>query len=1646
MFRASKRSEELSDDLTQGDIGFDGFPVSLNYFTAVPNLSAISNSKFAVVFKSLMKKDAITKEKSLNDLGSLIGEEKEYVIHNEAIVIAWIQLYAKLSIDNSRNIRILSHQIQAQFLGCLGGKSFSRFLRSSISSWLQGLFDGDKAVANASYKSLYESFRSDQKISTQIWRTFSDSILRYVDTVVSFENFKTLSDQRHTSKEDSIAKYERVLDGCIMMLHKLLTLVNEGEMNENENIDFNLLEGILCLEKLWDNLSVLSESDTLNSHLINSLLSLIQVLFSNSSNSESENLLASKLTNIKSIYKLVSRKFIKHVKLKSHKESSIDFLYSSFIVSFWITLDCLTKFPLISNVKIKRNIWQLGGSKGYSRLIRYMKLGYCRSSPLYYVALTRFLKTLSRTTGREQREDEIVVNFSSCSQLELFVFEIIIPQYDKIVDSNTKLACLNCITEIFKCFGPRITPDQKGSYVYDLSKLVDHLVMTTFNTLKRPVSKEIFRNFGLFLDSNFSEKEIEKALEETYYELTMVLFRGTCKLPSDSKMIVYESFILNVLELMSHIEKHKHLVKSLLSGTISLLESKDIFKSARRKIEFLAFFLIGIVNYFSASELRLVLEAEPLFSTINGFIEEDFINLPFELIATLIEHKDSLKELHIMPLINEYFSKFSAANPEKTVEFILLCKRSGLISLSTLKAQHERIYTYLIDCSHRKNVSDQQLDLLFSFISDQNIFKNVLTMFLQNQDTESKFLKKFETLQEFPQIYNLGDDLVIPIKQLLSYCYKNIMERSSKHFIKFGFLVLLESSIKSSIFEFVVTCSPGYNFQPFREYLQEAGTNTDLKTIIPLSVLEREIMEYIHDIETGILSIGNPLGYNLFICEGDDSHGFKLRTSPISIGSFCLELLNIPNFDIEDQVMILLMCCMAMQYINDYLFLSSHADLFSHEEEIHEIRSKIMQELMRVLSFTNFRDIFSIFNSPFNDIDHHPASAAIMFYFRLNTLLDSDQNVRYLQSYVARVHKLTLEHLIESEPLFSFKHVSNLNLDYMNSHPIRLAIFATAVLKYLPPGSFDTVRKFVTSEILGVKLNDILGKGVQLLCLSADFLSEELDYDINSIMPPHRLSLIINQFSAWLNLDFSFDVDFVKVRCLLAVLLRSLILNSETVSEKFLKFSYDLIVSNLEMAEAATSLLELRYFTFRLLIAIDGIQKSSRGSLSGNIQKAFLDVLINKDILKFDSDHENQALSVSYALVDRIIETKSLESNNLEAYLLDLYLVFSETTYIPLQKVLASLLNSVILADQQDLVIDYEMKQQSIVEEGETDAADESLNLSIPSTLLDCVHISQKNFEYVTLLDNYRSSRMAWSWFLILDHFKNVSFKMRQEYTRILRKRDLIEIFLDFVFFDCEILDRGFVNGILKKDMKDMDKISADVQDYSFGSVSSLEDIKQELQKLVVHLYYLMLVFLGSDVRSWFNKVRDLQAKLKIEKFTCKVMSPLIAKKILQEVINSKNKLTNGDEKMNIKVNFTTYEVRTVYTIDDQVMEMVIKIPQAYPLYNVSVEGPQRIGVKDQQWKAWLLASQKVITLANGSVVDAIELFTRNVNLHFSGFDECAICYSILHQDHSLPSKTCATCHNKFHASCLYKWFKSSGASTCPLCRSAFNFRQKANN
>uniref|UniRef100_A0A3P8U663 E3 ubiquitin-protein ligase listerin n=1 Tax=Amphiprion percula TaxID=161767 RepID=A0A3P8U663_AMPPE len=222
------------------------------------------------------------------------------------------------------------------------------------------------------------------------------------------------------------------------------------------------------------------------------------------------------------------------------------------------------------------------------------------------------------------------------------------------------------------------------------------------------------------------------------------------------------------------------------------------------------------------------------------------------------------------------------------------------------------------------------------------------------------------------------------------------------------------------------------------------------------------------------------------------------------------------------------------------------------------------------------------------------------------------------------------------------------------------------------------------------------------------------------------------------------------------------------------------------------------------------------------------------------------------------------------------------------------------------------------------------------------------------------------------------------------------------------------------------------------------------LNKLLLHLFKLMpenpsiptdgveweLPHLACSV--YYSTVQDLPAMVRlaaVEKFTIKYVSPVLSAQEISSVHTS----TQMFDSMTVKARSAAREVIATYSVDDIFIELVIQLPQNYPLGSITVESGRRVGVAVQQWRNWMLQLSTYLTHQNGSIMEGLALWKNNVDKRFEGIEDCMICFSVIHgSNYSLPKKACRTCKKKFHSACLYKWFTSSNKSTCPLCRETF--------
>ena len=287
------------------------------------------------------------------------------------------------------------------------------------------------------------------------------------------------------------------------------------------------------------------------------------------------------------------------------------------------------------------------------------------------------------------------------------------------------------------------------------------------------------------------------------------------------------------------------------------------------------------------------------------------------------------------------------------------------------------------------------------------------------------------------------------------------------------------------------------------------------------------------------------------------------------------------------------------------------------------------------------------------------------------------------------------------------------------------------------------------------------------------------------------------------------------------------------------------------------------------------------------------------------------------------------------------------------------------------------------------------------------------------------------SWKIVFDHFSNASFKLRELYSNDLKASGHLAGLLEFI---CDVLN---ITSGRPLDPSKFDSISV----FTIDSDPSLE---REVQSLTLHLYYLSLLNIPSLCKEWFISQKN-HIRHPLEAWTQKHITPLIVSAVLAEVDSWAKSQDQDDRPITIKTSPRAAELTASIQIDSSgeaaPCAVLIALPGAYPLASPTVATKSRVGVSEKNWAGWLRTFQ-IIIFSSGSIIEGLVAFRRNVTAQLKGQTECAICYSVISPDSQMrtPDKKCATCRNVFHGSCLFKWFKSSNSSSCPLCRNNFNY------
>jgi E3 ubiquitin-protein ligase listerin len=217
-----------------------------------------------------------------------------------------------------------------------------------------------------------------------------------------------------------------------------------------------------------------------------------------------------------------------------------------------------------------------------------------------------------------------------------------------------------------------------------------------------------------------------------------------------------------------------------------------------------------------------------------------------------------------------------------------------------------------------------------------------------------------------------------------------------------------------------------------------------------------------------------------------------------------------------------------------------------------------------------------------------------------------------------------------------------------------------------------------------------------------------------------------------------------------------------------------------------------------------------------------------------------------------------------------------------------------------------------------------------------------------------------YSWELVFASYPNASFKVRNDYSEVLKSENYITPLLDFLF---DVL--GHSAG---------QPLSLDKANFTSEHIRYYDDLsaqsdggERNIQWLLINLYYLCLKFGPGLAKNWWMNCKSKQTRIAVESWTEKYFSPLVIADTMDEVATwaSKQEPESEDEKeLIVKVSKTSREVYAGCEIDDMQMQIVIRLPAAYPLEGVKVGGINRVAVSEKKWQSWLIVTQGVITFS----------------------------------------------------------------------------------
>ncbi|PVH85921.1 hypothetical protein DL98DRAFT_557422 [Cadophora sp. DSE1049] len=1620
-FKSQASSSRVASGAGFGGFGSTSSGSTLSYLTEPPNLSAISDANVVVAFKNLSKKDGTTKSKALEDLRAYVQAhpfEQDGGVE-DAVLEAWVKFYPRISIDNSRRVRELSHILQFELLKS-ARKRMEKYIPKIVGSWLGGTYDRDRAVARAANDGT-KSFLDTPAKMALFYKRCEVPILDFAQEALE-ETAQTLSDERTMSADDMQAKYFRVIGSSISLISNLLSTLDKDTILSHQEKYEGILSGN---KKLW---AFASCEDAFVRRATDQLMMVC---------------LAKLPAIIESDLELVGHTFIAEALKSSQTTSAFQLL--SLLVAL------TSRYPEIwtSSYKAKKG--------PLSRLRTFVEKGSQGGPPDYWTKLG--LLVLGLPDGVLPPDPDILLEFLRALRRGIS------NRGEPRMNAGVAWATYFNITERFITL---LSPEAVQE------KLLPEGVFPVFEQYLHPTPANdswaigtnisiLAKGLAICLSSNGDNSALHSEWARLEKEFSSKILTS---LPEQSKD--YNTSQTAVITI-------SHRWFKLLAEVLKVeqRESRDLLVPSLQRI--ISTCLSSIVSrngkpYSATATVEIALRLTPtivgdspeILAALESFLENDlpklilspsgpylisilnlFRTLPnkeasFQNIwqsavdGLLALPEDSSQSQAITKLIaNDTVSKIAQENPGLQ-EFLLRGGTKAVQGSPESRSLFEAAITFdSFSSTTSTKVLDQVMAALdagdssldgalksLEFISKNqpgllnsqgNIHVLLITKLLGlTEISDPTLASRANTLRAIVEKSNSTTDSETPRQSSLVHVIKENLETAGPQSLTIETLVQEASKIIAKAPD-----SPQTAIFPDTQLWFEA--------ISPL----------LSQSPNPSLGVIRPFAGSVFLVSNAsatpatrparDINGYSI---PLRMAMYTTSLLL--NDDLSDvlpeelQIELYYLLALSSELANDQIDLLEDNKLFGSHQDLDAV-TEVRQFLRN--SHEIFGDVAG--NASFwrdqVTTKQSPEDTSAVVRSLISKLLDSSSGSTPIAYYASKALGGFIQDLVSAH---GWQNDGSerwlMKLDILKTSTNNI-LGASAILIGLEDSlrsskMINTLCNRLISDVAGAKAQSENTLGLLVLLNSVLSVYDEEDLPVAN----NRLVFAVKKILSWTEDLAVTDPPLASEACRA---LQKLLPAIKEIYGTYWETTFDFCVSIWEsngdgvLSNEWLPMIGMSLKLFSILRNMaDGGNDDLKEAFDLSYEQA-CDGLVK--LLKLDRSKETQPLEFVDTLLSRQV-TKIPEHRIKD--LTEFYpLVASDFRMI--QSAAFDVLQKALPKVQQELSV-------NVLLEGTT----AQLPLELLSLLLNTPSVQD-----ISDASEFPSSIRGYllSWLIVYESYTTASLKVRNDYSELLKTENYIGPLLNFMFVILGHSDANPVN--LERARID----NSMIRHYDMWKANDSESNERSMNWLLVNLYYLCLNYTPGLVRTWWFSCDSRQTSLAVDSWTRKFFTPLVVEDTLDEVEKwAANQEPPADDEKDliIKVSKRSREIFAGYEVDELMMQIVIRFPDNYPLEGVKVEGLNRVAVTEKKWLSWLRNTQGVITFSNGSIIDGLTAFQKNVTGALKGHTECAICYSIIGPDKKTPDKRCQTCSNLFHSNCLYKWFSSSNQSTCPLCRNPFNY------